>query len=232
MSVNQSWWEKIRQVLGASTAQAAGDDYLKAPSQRGQSAGAQTPASRPTGSLAPSSASGVFKTANTPAAPPANVRPGATPDQMYSASQAQQQQPSRAKDWHDPYSLYYAPDMIVDSKTGQIYDPSGHGKETIAFRGYGAYAKAHGFNPPDYQLGWPEPSMGGGGAGGGSGAPFVYNQPPPSAPSLDRAQPQSFNMQDPYPAPQRGAEPTYQQPAAPPPTFQRDSEKYRKLLGY
>ena len=76
----------------------------------------------------------------------------------------------------------------------------------------------------------PDMSMGG---GGGRGGPFVYNQPPPAAPSLERAQPQSFNMQDPYPSPARGPESApFQTQGAPPEPYRRDDTKYRKLLGY
>jgi hypothetical protein len=261
MSINQSWWDRIKELLGGKSSGASGDDYLKPRSQRG---GQGQPSPQPTGETTPSAGFGPA-----PAPPPTNIRPGASPDQMYSAAQAQQQ-PKSPRDWHDPYSLYYSPDMIVDSKTGQIYDPSGHGKDTIAFRGYGGYAKAHGFPPPNYQLDWPEPPMGRGGGGGGAGGghPFVFNDPSPSAPTMDRMQsPAPFNMQDPYPAPERGpapslpessaqAPPAYQRPPAPggfqgagtpppsfqrtefqgggepPPVYQRDDERYRKLLGY
>ena len=130
----------------------------------------------------------------------------------------------------NPFALYYSPDQIVDEQGNMRSGLSPY----APFRGESAYAKVMGFTPPlPPQYFWPEEGGVGSGSGGGSGQPFVYNQAPPAPPSLERLQPQSFNMQDPYPAPQRGPEPApFQTQGAPPEPYRRDNAKYRKLLGY
>jgi hypothetical protein len=276
MSLNQSWWDKIKQVLGASTAQAAGDDYLKPPSQRGQQTGAQTTSNvrgqgQPAPATAPAKAG--FKPANVPAskeqtrdafssvAPqgPAWQPPDYGPTFSFANEKDLRKYMDMDKDLRreDPAAqlLQTAPKWEAPTSKPQTYGPDYWNQR--GFGGYDDYLRdvrrasgGYGDSPfglfgqltkdnmnevsNDY---WLRAQMGdygggGGGSGGGSGVPFVFNQAPPSAPSLDRSQPQSFNMKDPYPAPQRGQAPTYQQPASPPPIFQRDSERYRKLLGY
>ncbi len=237
------WWEKQKQALYNATGSQKykqpeeNVNRQRVPSQPSISFG-QSATGRASGKVGisaqpsqPVSAAGFRATTPRTQPTPTNVRPGASPDQMVAAINAQPTQ--RQSQNINPYSLYYAPDQIVDSKTGQIYDPSGHGLDQIAFRGQGAYAKAYGFTPVDHQLMWPDMSMGGGGSGGGQGYPFVYQGSPPPPPALERAQSPSFNMQDPYPAPQRGPEPTpYKLPGEPPATYKRDEARYRKLLGY
>jgi hypothetical protein len=274
MSLNQSWWDKIKQVLGASTAQAAGDDYLKPPSQRGQQTGAQTTSNvrgqgQPAPATAPAKAG--FKPANVPAskeqtrdafssvAPqgPAWQPPDYGPTFSFANEKDLRKYMDMDKDLRreDPAAqlLQTAPKWEAPVSRPQTYGPDYWNQR--GFGGYDDYLRdvrrapdGYGDSPfglfgqltkdnmemirDDWRLGGHPDGSGGSGSGGGSGVPFVFNQAPPSAPSLDRSQPQSFNMQDPYPAPQRGQAPTYQQPASPPPIFQRDSERYRKLLGY